>query len=161
MRLSKMGFSPFLSIIDLWLLMEKLHKPVREYVPTLPQIWISLWVKKSLHCRILNRQWHTGSDGGWHHCRSLKTDTDLHATVSVPSSIRQCPIEQHCRFVVQTDSDGCFKSVGSWLKLAVLSKPTLSVHRSNRQCCRNHHCRFMVQAGSVEQANDGYDNTAG
>ena len=61
-------------------------------------------------------------------------------------------------------------SVGSWLKPAVLRKPTLSVHGSNRQCCPNHQCRFMVQSGSVGQANtvglfltdsDGYDNTAG
>ena len=61
-------------------------------------------------------------------------------------------------------------SVSSWLKPAVLSKPTLSVHGSNRQCCPNHQCRFMVQSISVGQANtvglfltdsDGYDNTAG
>ena len=87
--------------------------------------------------------------GGWHHCRSLKINTDLQETVSVPSSIRKCPIEQHCRFVVPTDSEGCFKSVGSWLKPAVLSKPTLSVHGSNRQCCSKYQCRFMDQTGSV------------
>ena len=86
--------------------------------------------KNPLHCRILNRQWHTGSDGGWHHYRFLKTDTDLQATVSVPGNTRQCLVEQHCRFVVPTDSDGCFKSVGSWLKPTVLSKPTLSVYGS-------------------------------
>ena len=138
MRLSKMGFSPFLSIIDLWLLMEKLHKPVREYVPTLPQIWISLWVKKSLHCRILNRQWHTGSDGGWHHCRFLKIDTDLQATVSVPGSTRQCLVEQHCRFIVSTDSD-------------VASR--VSVLGSSQQCWASLHYRFMAQADSVEKSN--------
>ena len=90
--------------------------------------------------------------------------------MSVSSSTRQCLVEQHCWFVVPTDSDGCFKSIGSWLKPAVLSKPTLSVHSSNWQCCRNHHCRFMAQASNVEQANtigllltgnDGYDNNAG
>ena len=87
---------------------------------------------------------------GWHHCRFLKINTDHQATVSVSSSTQQCPVEQHCRSVVLTDSDGCFKSVGSWLKPEVLSKPTMSVHVSNRQCCHNHHCRFMVQAGSVD-----------
>ena len=90
--------------------------------------------------------------------------------MSVPGSTRQCLVKQHCRFVVPTDSEGCFKSVGSWLKPTVLSKPTLSVHGSNRQCCRNHHYRFMAHVGSVEQANtvgllltgsDGYDNNAG
>ena len=102
--------------------------------------------KNPLHCRILNRQWHTSSDEG---CRSLETDTDLQETVSVPGSTRQCPVEQHYRFVVPTDSDGCFKSVGSWLKPTVLSKPTLSVHGSNRQCCSKYQCRFMDQTGSV------------
>ena len=86
---------------------------------------------------------------GWHHCRSLKTDIDLQETVSVPGSTRQCPVEQHCRFVVPTDSDGCFKSVGSWLKPAVLSKPTLSVHGSNRHCCSKYQCRFIDQTGNV------------
>ena len=87
--------------------------------------------------------------GGWHHCRFLKTDTDLQETVSVPGSTRQCPVEQHCRFIVPPDSDGCFKSVGSWLKPAVLCKTTLSVRGSNRQCCRNHQCRLMDWTGSV------------
>ena len=87
--------------------------------------------------------------GGWQHCRFLKTDTDLQTTVSVPGSTRQCPVEQHCRFIVPTDSEGFFKSVGSWLKPAVLSKLTLSVHGSNRQCCNKYQCRFMYQTGSV------------
>ena len=69
-----------------------------------------------------------------------------------------------------TDSDGCFKSVGSWLKPAVLSKPTLLIHDSSQQCWVSQHHWFMAQAGSVEQANtvglfltdsDGYNNTAG
>ena len=106
-------------------------------------------LKNPLHYRILNRQWHTDSDGGWHHCRSLKTETDLQETVSVPGFTRQCPVEQHCQFVVPTDSDGCFKSVGSWLKPAVLSKPTLSVHGSNRQCCSKYQCWFMDQTSSA------------
>ena len=89
--------------------------------------------------------------GDWYHF--IKTNTDLQEIVSVPGSTRQCPVEQHCRFLVPTDSDGCFKSVGSWLKPAVLCKTTLSVRGSNRQCCRNHQCRLMVQADSVEQAN--------
>ena len=86
---------------------------------------------------------------GWHHCRSLKNDTNLQETMLVPGSTRQCPVEQHCRFVVPPDSDGCFKSVGSWLKPAVLSKPTLSVNGSNRQCCCKYQCRFVDQTGSV------------
>ena len=94
--------------------------------------------------------------GGWHHWRSLKTNTDLQVTVSVPGFTRQCLVEQHCRFVVPTDSDGCIKSVGSWFKPTVLNKPTLSVHGSSRQCRASQHCRFMAQAGSVEQ-----DNTIG
>ena len=70
----------------------------------------------------------------------------------------------------QTSSVVVNISIGSWLKPAVLRKPTLSVDGSNRQCCPNHQCRFMVQSGSVGQANtvglfltgsDGYDNTAG
>jgi len=81
---------------------------------------------------------------GWHHYRFLKTDTDHQAIVSVPRSTRQCLVEQHCRFIVPTDSDGCFKSVGSWLKPTVLSKPTLSVHGSSRQCWSRQHCRLMA-----------------
>ena len=80
---------------------------------------------------------------GSHHCRSLKTNTDLQETVLVPGSTR------HCQLALETGNDGCFKSVGSWLKPAVLCKPTLSVRGSNWQCCHNHQCRWMDQTGSV------------
>ena len=116
---------------------------------TLPRSGYHCRFKNTLHCQILNRQWHTGSDRGWHHCPFLKTDTNLQATVSVPGSTRQCLVEQHCRFVDPTDSDVCLKSVGSWLKSAVLSKPTLSACVSSRQCWASHHRWFMAQAGCV------------
>ena len=67
--------------------------------------------------------------------------------VSVPGSTRQ-----HCRFVDPTDSDGCFKSVGSWLKPIVLSKPTLSACVSSWQCWASYHCRFTAQVGYVSRA---------
>ena len=90
--------------------------------------------------------------------------------MSISGSTRRCLVEQHCRFVVLTGSDGCFKSVGSWLKPTVSSKPTLSVHGSSRQCWASQHYRLRAQTGNVEQDNtagflltssDGYDNTAG
>jgi len=90
--------------------------------------------KNPLHCRILNRRWHTGSDVGLTSLPVLKTDTDLHETVSVPGSTRQCLVEQHCWFVEPIDSNGYFNNVGSWLKSVVLSKPTLSACVSSRQC---------------------------
>lgn len=37
--------------------------------------------KTSFHCQILNRQYQTGSDVKWHHCRFLWTDADVEPAV--------------------------------------------------------------------------------
>ena len=100
--------------------------------------------KNSLHCRILNRQWHIGSDEGLTSLPVLKNrhwssgnsvGSLLHPAVSswttllVRSPNRQWCLLQECRFLAQASSVEQAYIVGSWLKSVVLSKPTLSV------CC--------------------------
>ena len=60
---------------------------------------------------------------GWHHCRFLKTDTDLQEN-----------------------------SVGFWLHPTVSSWTTLPVCSLNRQWWLLQECRFLAQANNVEQA---------